>query len=91
MKKINIALLLVVCIVAMSAKQQGKWIKLFDGKSYAGWHNFNKTGPVSELWGIEDGAMVLLGKGGGDLVTDNEFQNFELELDWKISEKGTRR
>jgi Domain of Unknown Function (DUF1080) len=68
--------------------KKSKWKNLFDGKSFAGWHNFNKTGPVSDKWVVEDGAMKLTGKGGGDLVTDQEFENFELELDWKIAEKG---
>ncbi len=89
MKKISIlTLCLLVCITITSYKPSKKWVSLFDGKSFAGWHNFNKTGPVSDKWAIEDGAIVLNGKGGGDLVTDSEFENFELELEWKISEKG---
>nr|MCU0326081.1 DUF1080 domain-containing protein [Spirosomataceae bacterium] len=36
----------------------------------------------------EDGAMHLTAKGGGDLVTDVEYESFELELEWKIAEGG---
>ncbi|GAO43245.1 3-keto-disaccharide hydrolase [Flavihumibacter petaseus] len=64
---------------------------LFDGKSLAGWHGFNKTGEVKN-WEIEDGALVCLGaaKGdsGGDIVTDKEYTNFELSWDWKITKGG---
>ncbi len=64
---------------------------LFDGKSLAGWHGFNKTGPVTN-WTIEEGALVCLGaaKGdsGGDIVSDKEYGNFELSWDWKISPGG---
>lgn len=71
--------------------ETGIWISLFDGKSLAGWHGFNKTGEVKN-WAIEDGALVCLGaaKGdtGGDIVSDKEFENFELTWDWKITKGG---
>jgi hypothetical protein len=35
----------------------------------------------------EDGVLTHT-KGGGDIVTDKEYDNFILELDWKISEGG---
>jgi len=68
------------------------WISLFDGKSLDGWHGFNKTTPVSN-WIVEDGVLTCLGKTagsdvGGDLVTDEEFGNFELEWEWKIAPGG---
>jgi hypothetical protein len=66
-------------------------VSLFDGKTLAGWHAFNKTGAIKN-WTIEDGAMVCLGaaKGdtGGDIVTDAEYENFELSWDWKIDTGG---
>jgi hypothetical protein len=66
-------------------------VSLFDGKTLAGWHAFNKTGAIKN-WTIEDGAMVCLGaaKGdtGGDIVTDAEYENFELSWDWKIDRGG---
>lgn len=27
-------------------------------------------------------------KGGGDIVTDEEYENFELQLEWKIAKDG---
>ncbi|WP_234735759.1 3-keto-disaccharide hydrolase [Tellurirhabdus bombi] len=72
---------------ATNAPKKGKWEKIFDGKSFAGWHGYLKK-DVSDKWKIEDGAMVLTGRGGGNLVTDKEYENFELELEWKISEGG---
>jgi hypothetical protein len=76
--------------VAESAIDTG-WIELFDGKSLAGWHGYNKTGEVSN-WTVEDGALVCLGAAkdahGGDLVTDQKFDNFELTWDWKV-DKGS--
>lgn len=66
--------------------KKGKWVSLFDGKSFNGWKKW-KGGEITK-WKIEDGAMVLTEKGGGDLLTEKEFGDFELELEWKISEKG---
>jgi hypothetical protein len=69
------------------------WISLFDGKSTAGWHTYNGTG-VGDAWKAENGVLYLdagakkIGKKGGDIVTDQEFENFHLKLDWKISPKG---
>jgi hypothetical protein len=67
--------------------RKGKWVKLFDGKSFEGWHSYLKK-EVSPQWKIEAGAIVLTQKGGGDLLTDKEYESFELELEWKISEGG---
>lgn len=69
------------------------WISLFDGKTVNGWHTYNKTG-VGGAWEAQDGVLHLNaaakkeGKQGGDLVTDQQFDNFHLSLDWKLSANG---
>jgi len=72
---------------AAEAQDKGKWVKLFDGKSLNGWHSW-QSDEVLPQWKVEDGAIVLAEKGGKDLVTDKEYGDFELELEWKISESG---
>nr|WP_295926925.1 DUF1080 domain-containing protein [uncultured Dyadobacter sp.] len=67
--------------------QKGKWVTLFDGKSLNGWHSW-QSDKVLPQWKIEDKAIVLTEKGGKDLVTDKEYGDFELELEWKIAEGG---
>jgi len=67
-------------------KKEG-WMLLFDGKSMDQWKNFKKDG-ISEKWQIKDGAMVLTGKGGGDVMTKKTYKNFDFKLEWKISEGG---
>ena len=66
------------------------WQTLFDGKTLTGWHTFQKAGqPVSDKWAVDDGAIHFTGgRGAGDLVTDKEYGNFELEIEWKIAEGG---
>lgn len=67
------------------------WITLFDGSSTEGWRGYNMDSLPSS-WVIEDGSLKSLGKGGdigGDIVYGTEeFDNFELNLEWKISEGG---
>jgi hypothetical protein len=64
------------------------WQLLFDGSSTKGWHLFQKPGVMKPQWKVEEGTLTLTEKGGGDIVTDEEYENFEFQLEWKISEKG---
>lgn len=70
-------------------KDKKGWITLFDGKTTTGWHTYNK-GEVGSAWTVVDGALTLNpgADGRGDLVTDNEYENYELTLQWKIAEGG---
>jgi hypothetical protein len=61
------------------------WRPLFDGKSLSGWRSLKSE--KAPAWVVEDGALVTPGK-VGDLVTNEEFGDFELSLEWKISPTG---
>lgn len=66
------------------------WQLLFDGKTMDGWRDFNGTG-LSGPWEVVDGTIMADGKGddaNGYIVTDKQFENFELSWDWKISKGG---
>lgn len=71
------------------------WKLLFDGKTTAGWHTYGKNS-IGSAWKAEDSTLHLDAskkrdwqtKDGGDIVTNDEFGNFDLQLDWKISEGG---
>lgn len=68
------------------AEKKEGWRLLFDGQTTKGWHNFKKTGAVAG-WDVIDGALVRTGQ-GGDIVTDDKFDNFELKLEWRICPAG---
>ncbi|WPP48109.1 3-keto-disaccharide hydrolase [Catalinimonas niigatensis] len=51
------------------------------------WRNF-KADSISSQWELQDGVLTLAGEGGGDIVTKKQYDNFELEMEWKISEGG---
>lgn len=72
-----------------------QWTNLFDGTTFNGWHTFGSDS-VGKAWEISDGTIHLDSKakdkyqtaGGGDIVTNDAFSNFDLKLQWKISEGG---
>ncbi len=63
------------------------WQLLFDGKTTAGWRNYNKPG-LDSRWHVEKGALTVVEAGGGDIVTEQQFADFELSCEWKISPGG---
>ena len=91
MKKVLLALFTLLAITQVNA--QGKWTNLFDGKTTTGWHSYGET-TAGVAWKVADGTISLdpsakvNGKGGGDLVTNESYTNFHLQLEWKISKNG---
>ena len=73
--------------------EEGEWQVLFDGTNFDAWKRYLEDG-VGDAWKIEDGAMVYYPpkerkKGEKyNLVTKEDFTNFVLSIDWKISEGG---
>ena len=64
------------------------WRLLFNGKDFTGWHNF-KMDEVRPGWVVKDGSLVCADPhNAGDIVTADQFDWFELELDYNISEAG---
>lgn len=70
-------------------KAQG-WQLLFDGQHLTGWHSYRQNAPGKD-WKVSDGAILLEKRPSDseadfqDLVTDAEFENFDLKLSWKMS------
>ena len=72
----------------LTAKEKADgWVLLFDGKTTQGWHSYKKS-EAGPQWQVIDGVLTLTAGGGGDLVTDKEYANFELSFDWRISKMG---
>jgi Domain of Unknown Function (DUF1080) len=64
------------------------WKLLFDGKTTQGWRTFKKQTVPAKGWVVEDGWLHCLGKGGGDIITEAEFSDFELQWEWKLAPVG---
>ena len=67
------------------------WKLLFDGRTTKGWHTYLRD-TVGSKWTVQNGAIVFdpskPKNGGGDIVTNEEYENYELNLEWKISKGG---
>ncbi len=96
-----IAMLAAYVGAAHRAQEGGEWRPLFDGRSTAGWRGFRQQ-TMPDGWKALDGALTRVGKGGlprrsgsspspaeaGDIVTVDQFADFELALEWRIAPGG---
>ncbi len=77
------------------AEKAKGWKLLFDGKTTTGWHTYNSNS-IGSAWKVKNGAIMLDTthkdgwqiKGGGDIITDEVFENYDFTVDWKISKNG---
>ncbi|HEX2970951.1 MAG TPA: DUF1080 domain-containing protein [Tepidisphaeraceae bacterium] len=68
-------------------EKQAGWKLLFDGKTLDGWRNY-RSKSIGSGWKVVDGAMTRVGKGAGDIVTADQYDSFELVLEYKIAKGG---
>jgi len=72
-----------------SKEKAAGWKLLFDGKTTKGWRSFKSAPFPAEHWVAKDGALECVGgKKVTDIVTEEEFDNFEFVWNWKMSERG---
>jgi Domain of Unknown Function (DUF1080). len=104
MKLINIILSCVLVLgLATSCGSKGSakkassdegFVSIFDGKTTTGWRGYDKPAFPEAGWNVVDGTLHCIGSGtgeagnGGDIIYDKKLSNFELDLEWKISEGG---
>jgi len=70
------------------AEKAAGWQLLFDGKTTDGWHSFKRTSFPAKGWVVEDGWLHCQGKGGGDIVSEQQFDQFDLRWEWKLAPGG---
>ena len=76
--------------------EDGEWTDLLAGGELDSWHSYNED-EAGSAWILDDEGVVYLDTsnkgehgviGGGDLTTNESYDNYELELEWKIGECG---
>ena len=67
-------------------EQAAGWRALFDGATTNGWRGYRQP-EIPGGWQVVDGALTRV-RGGGDIVTVDQFANFELTLEWKVAPGG---
>ncbi len=77
--------------VLSEQEQKEGWQLLFDGQTTTGWHAYGKQS-AGNAWKAENGTLHFDADAkknaqaeGGDIVTNDEFENFHLKLDWKVA------
>jgi len=89
-------LLSVFCVFAASgchtskhAAKPAQWEILFDGTSMDHWRGYRRSSFPDKAWMVENGTLKTI-KGGEtvDLITKDQYQNFALDLEWRISSNG---
>ena len=63
------------------------WRLLFDGRTTGGWRNYQSE-VLSDGWQVVDGTLARVSKGAGDLVTVEQFGDFELSLEARVEKGG---
>ncbi len=69
-------------------KKQG-WTLLFNGENLEGWTSVGKNKPPSIGWYVNDGVLIVMpqdGKRGGDIITAEEYTDFDFKVDFKLTE-----
>ena len=70
-----------------AAERRAGWELLFDGKSTNGWRNYQKE-EISDGWQVRDAALTRVSLGAGDIVSKDQYEHFELSLEYRISKEG---
>ncbi|MFK7977255.1 MAG: DUF1080 domain-containing protein, partial [Halioglobus sp.] len=75
------------CTNALTAEEgENGWRLLFDGKSLAQWRSYGET-ELDDGWAIENGCLARVGR-AGDIISREQFGDFDLKLEWRISDSG---
>lgn len=75
---------------ALTAEEKANgWKLLFDGTSTKGWRAYKKDSFPKQGWKAEDGLLKkIAGEQGGDIVTEQKFDDFDLRWEWRIAAQG---
>ena len=82
MKKISLLLILLA-----GCSSNPEWTVLFDGEEVNGLRGYKQAG-LPDSWRIIDGTLKTIPGHGVDLITEDVYTNFELELEWKVPVGG---
>tara|TARA_Y100001960_G_C14683087_1_gene832285 strand:+ start:436 stop:1098 length:663 start_codon:yes stop_codon:yes gene_type:complete len=87
MNRKNFIILLAMFISC--SQSSSDWVTLFDGKTVTGMRGYKMDTFPWDSWVIEDGSLKTIpGKNGVDIISENIYKDFELELEWKLQAGG---
>ncbi len=81
----------VVALAAETVPGAATSQSLFNGKDLEGWHadvpDLDKNPTAQSPFVVRDEMLVSLGTPGGHLITDAEFQNYRIEVEYRFAAK----
>lgn len=84
-------ILIILLLVATSSSSVAQTQNLFNGKNLKGWHidvpDMDSSKSVKSPFIVRNGMLVSLGKPGGHIITDAEYQNYRLEVEYRFAGK----
>jgi hypothetical protein len=81
-------------------EKKAGWVLLFDGKTFDGWRGLGRDSVMTDFWKVDNGTIHKIDNklvpprangqkvNGGDLMTKETFENFELTFEWMIKDAG---
>ena len=89
-RSLAVILLPILAGVTLAGQSPSPARALFDGKTTAGWRGFKKPAFPDKGWVVENGWLKHVAKGadsqsGGDIITVDTFDNFDLQFEWKVA------
>jgi hypothetical protein len=89
-RALSAIVLLIVAGVTLAGQSSPHARALFDGKTTAGWRGFKKPAFPDKGWVVENGWLKHVARGadsqsGGDIITVDTFDNFDLQFEWKVA------
>ena len=99
-RPVSLGLAVLACLIAArtaaaepnqltASEKKAGWKLLFDGKTTKGWRGYKQTALPAKGWRVEDGVLKKVrGERGGDIITDEKFDDFDLTWEWRISPAG---
>lgn len=76
--------ILAACLPVRADEPPQGFVSLFNGKDLTGW----KATGNPKVWGADGGVLYVQGGGGGYLMTEKEYADFELHLEYKMPKMG---
>jgi len=89
MKRFIVVVLVMVLFLVPKTYSQKQSVSLFNGNDLSGWHAdvpaMDKDSSIKSPFIVRNGMLVSLGKPAGHLITDKEYQNYSLEVEYRFA------
>jgi Domain of Unknown Function (DUF1080) len=80
---------LLTFILSCQSAKEHKTISLFNGKDLSGWHidvpEMDKDSTLQSPFLIRNGMLVSMGEPNGHIITDGEYENFKLDIEYRFA------